>query len=40
MYNTSKISITKLGIVDRKICHDGTIKYEILDKYTLITTST
>ena len=38
IYNASKISINILGIVDHKICHDYTIKYERIDKHTLITT--
>ena len=39
IYNASKKGINILGIVDHKICHDDTIKYEIIDKNTLITTS-
>ena len=38
IYNASKKGINILGIVDHKICHDDTIKYEIIDKHTLITT--
>ena len=39
IYNASKKGINILGIVDHEICHDDTIKYERIDKHTLITTS-
>ena len=39
IYNASEKGINILGIVDHKIYHDDTIKYEKTDKYTLITTS-